>query len=388
MTFWSLLIAALTGHFALHLTIYNRLNATGLRRSTIKRIEKFFVFTCIAIPIYLFLRMSSLVVEGESLEPLAHVELGYAIACVSTIAVLGIPWLAARPIVGIGTVAAKREVTVHHVQNEIDVPLALTAKGRWYSRIPGNQIFDVAVERIELPVVGLPKDLDGLRISHLSDLHFTGDMSREYIRYVATQSNLWLPDVCVITGDIIDSPACIDWLGDVLAPVECTFEKFFILGNHDTRVDDPDLIRKAMTAAGWTDAGGQCLQRIIRQTPLEVIGNEWPWFDAPQLDRAQGRASQGKAATFRMLLSHSPDRFSWARKHSVSLMLAGHTHGGQGRLPIIGPVLSPSWHGSRFASGDFFRSPTTMHVTRGLGAVHLLRLRCRPELSLLTLRCI
>ena len=69
-------------------------------------------------------------------------------------------------------------------------------------------------------------------------------------------------------------------------------------------------------------------------------------------------------------------------------MLAGHTHGGQGRLPLIGPVLSPSFHGSRYASGDFYKSPTTMHVSRGLSGTHLIRINCRPQLSLLTLRAI
>lgn len=68
-------------------------------------------------------------------------------------------------------------------------------------------------------------------------------------------------------------------------------------------------------------------------------------------------------------------------------MLAGHTHGGQGRLPLAGPLLGPSFHGSRYASGDFYKDPTTMHVTRGISGVHLLRINCRPELSLLTLRC-
>jgi predicted MPP superfamily phosphohydrolase len=92
------------------------------------------------------------------------------------------------------------------------------------------------------------------------------------------------------------------------------------------------------------------------------------------------------AVDFRLLLSHSPDQLAWARRHDVTLMLAGHTHGGQGRLPLAGPVLSPSYHGSRYASGDFYKAPTTMHVTRGLGGVHLMRINCRPELSLITLR--
>ena len=86
------------------------------------------------------------------------------------------------------------------------------------------------------------------------------------------------------------------------------------------------------------------------------------------------------------MLSHSPDQIRWARNHNIQLMLAGHTHGGQGRLPLLGPILSPSLYGSRFASGQFYHDPTTMHVTRGLGGTRLLRLNCPPELSLLTLR--
>ncbi len=97
-------------------------------------------------------------------------------------------------------------------------------------------------------------------------------------------------------------------------------------------------------------------------------------------------SEQADNAAFRVLLSHSPDQIEWARKHHVGLMLAGHTHGGQGQLPLAGPILSPSWYGSRFASGDFYLAPTTMHVSRGLGGVHLFSVHCPPELSLITLR--
>lgn len=114
---------------------------------------------------------------------------------------------------------------------------------------------------------------------------------------------------------------------------------------------------------------------------LELIGNEAPWFPAPRL-----ASTELPSKTFRLLLSHSPDQIAWARKHGVGLMLAGHTHGGQGRLPWVGPVLSPSWYGSRYASGSFFLNPTTLHVTRGLSGVHLMRINCPPELALLTLR--
>ena len=111
-----------------------------------------------------------------------------------------------------------------------------------------------------------------------------------------------------------------------------------------------------------------------------IIGNEHPWYARPEIESTEDQ--------FRLLVSHSPDQFRWAREHGIHLMLAGHTHGGQGRLPLAGPILSPSFHGSRYASGDFYKPPTTMHVTRGIGGVHLMRINCRPELSLITLKSV
>jgi uncharacterized protein len=88
----------------------------------------------------------------------------------------------------------------------------------------------------------------------------------------------------------------------------------------------------------------------------------------------------------RILLSHSPDQFAWARRWDFDLMLAGHTHGGQIRLPIVGPVVCPSRHGVKYAGGTFYSYPTLMHVSRGISAEAPIRLNCRPELSRLVLQ--
>ena len=99
----------------------------------------------------------------------------------------------------------------------------------------------------------------------------------------------------------------------------------------------------------------------------------------PDLDGVLGNA-------FRLLLSHTPDNIGWARRQNIDLMLAGHNHGGQVRLPAIGPVYSPSRFGTRYASGVFWEPPTLMHVSRGLAGRHPLRLNCPPELTRLVLR--
>jgi predicted MPP superfamily phosphohydrolase len=89
---------------------------------------------------------------------------------------------------------------------------------------------------------------------------------------------------------------------------------------------------------------------------------------------------------FRLLLSHTPDCLNEARRQKVDLMLAGHNHGGQVVLPVIGPVYSPSLSGCRYSGGTFWAPPTLLQVSRGLSGRHPLRINCRPEITRLILR--
>jgi predicted MPP superfamily phosphohydrolase len=119
----------------------------------------------------------------------------------------------------------------------------------------------------------------------------------------------------------------------------------------------------------------------VRGQPLVVIGHEGPWFKgAPDLAGCP-------AGPFRLCLSHTPDNIAWARRWGVDLMLSGHVHGGQIRLPGIGSVLVPSRYGRRYECGTFNEPPTVLHVSRGLSGEHPLRYFCRPEVTRLVLRC-
>jgi uncharacterized protein len=315
--------------------------------------------------------------------------------CAATVPLLGIPWLLWRPILALEAApGVRRQATVYDLSTELAAPLTMTHKSRIAAKIPLNQLLQVSIEQIDLPVRGLPVQLDGYRIAHLSDLHLTGDLSPAMIAWVVGQANRWNPDLMALTGDILDYAKCIPQLAEALGHASAADGCYFVLGNHDKRVSDPGEIRAAMVELGWRDLGGKCIDvklqpraaagtapAELQGVAVQMIGNESPWFAAPRCETA------GDASVFRLLLAHSPDQLPWARRRGVQLMLAGHTHGGQGRLPLAGPLLSPSWHGSRYASGDFYKPPTTMHVSRGLGGVHLLRINCRPELSLLRLRC-
>ncbi|QEG42454.1 metallophosphoesterase [Roseimaritima ulvae] len=384
---WTYFAAAIIGHFGLYLAIYNRLNSLGIPRHRIKQLEWVFLVLCLLTPLGLtafygdFLRAALWETPPWQAMPAGLV--AYTALCLAVWLYPGIPWLWTRPIFGFQHVEVEKGVRRVDVRGETNEPLALTAKCRFQSRWPFNQILQLAIEEKQLPVLGLPPQLDGLKIAHLSDIHLTGHIAPQYFRYAVDQANAWQPDLVALTGDIVDSDDCIDWVTTCFQHATATAGCYFVLGNHDTRVRDPGQIRAAMTRIGWRDAGGRQIQQTLRGCPLTLLGNEAPWFPAPPDDAADsGAGPEG----FTMALCHSPDRIDWARRRGVQLVLAGHTHGGQGRLPILGPILSPSRYGSRFASGEFYLQPTTMHVSRGLSGVHLLRLRCPPELALLVLR--
>ena len=113
-----------------------------------------------------------------------------------------------------------------------------------------------------------------------------------------------------------------------------------------------------------------------------LAGNELPWFKPAADPRTFPPRSE---VPLRIVLAHSPDQLEWARQADGDLMLAGHTHGGQIRLPLIGPVLSPSLKGVHYASGLFYEPPTILNVSRGLSGEVPLRMNCTPEIVHLTL---
>ena len=121
------------------------------------------------------------------------------------------------------------------------------------------------------------------------------------------------------------------------------------------------MLRRRLRRAGMHVLGNGWKQIEVRGEPLVVIGHEGPWFrPAPDL-------SACPAGPFRLCLSHTPDNIAWARRHGIDLMLSGHVHGGQIRLPLFGSVVVPSRYGRRYDCGTFDEPPTVLHVSRGAG---------------------
>jgi predicted MPP superfamily phosphohydrolase len=274
------------------------------------------------------------------------------------------------------------------VSYEFGQPLGLRIDGRrverWLNYLPGNEVFHLEVTHKRLTIDGLPPELDGLRLCHLTDLHYTGRIPRRFFDEVVEQANALAPDLTLLTGDIVDKSPCIDWLAPTLGKLRAVHGCYYILGNHDKRVPI-DRLRAEIERCGLKSVSHRTLTLDVRGATILLAGNELPWLP-PAANMKQGALLPGERPHLRLLLSHSPDQFAWARAYAFDLMLAGHNHGGQIAFPWIGPVFVPSRYGVKYASGLFYEAPTLLHVSRGVSSELPARLRCPPEVALLELR--
>ena len=233
----------------------------------------------------------------------------------------------------------------------------------------------------------LPPEFDGLVVAHLSDLHIARYGFRE--RHLLTALAKAKPGLIVMTGDFItargDLAAVQRFLKD-LQPLDTPFGVWAVLGNHE-HTEPAALGQEAMrrffneanVALLVNDAG-----RIGRGVDtLTLVGVDDPYTGHDRL----WEALKGMQRTpFAILLSHSPEIFFKADLARFDLVLAGHTHGGQVRLPWVGPVWLPQGSES-YEAGWFTGSSAKMFVSRGIGTSVLpIRFLCRPELPLITLK--
>ncbi len=251
------------------------------------------------------------------------------------------------------------------------------------ARLPGNQCLQLAVDSKRLAIPRLPLAHNGLKIAHLSDLHMTGRIEQRWFEAVVEQVNQLEPDVIAITGDILEKEACWSWLPETLGRLRAKQGVYFILGNHDFFVD-ASRTRQILCDAGLIYVGGSRIATQWNGADVLIVGNERPWSADP-LDQEEAPVHGVDQRPLKLVLSHSPDQLAWSRRQDADLMLAGHTHGGQIRFPLLGAVACPSLHGTRYACGTFRSGKTVMHVSRGISGERPMRWNCPPEIALLEL---
>jgi len=380
-----LLALATLGHFALALWLFNRLHARAWNYRLRQVLERLLVLATFGIALmYLILLWD--VLRGRSSHPLALtpgpspwdiVAYAYAYFCIGAVLVSLPLWLLPKLLYRTPAELTTLQTESVDLRN-VARPTLCGGFPKLCAALPGNEIFQLHVQRKYLRLPRLPAGLAGLRIAHLTDLHLTGKIGRRFYEEVIRLTNELKPDLVVLTGDIAEKEKCLPWIEPLFSPLQAKHGMYYILGNHDFLLPRPQQLRNELHRAGMFDLAGTWTRLEINGAPLLLAGNELPWHgpapQAPPLDEA-----------FRILLAHTPDLFHWAQREQFDLMLAGHNHGGQICLPFLGALVSPSNYGVRYAAGMFRQGPTLLHVGRGIAGEHLLRWNCPPELTLLVL---
>lgn len=262
--------------------------------------------------------------------------------------------------------------------------VGLSAYGIWSAeRLP-------VVTRRTLFFPDLPLPLHGLRIAHLSDVHAGVLMGEEKMKELVQQTNALGADLILQTGDMIDIsqayiPEYVRAFRDLHAPLGVVT----VLGNHD-RYTGQDAVIKGVRDAGQVFIRNE--SHIIERggAALALIGIDDPrnWrADDPQDDDLETalRQTPPAAEAFRILLAHRPGAFDGAVPRGIPLTLAGHIHGGQFYIPVIG--WSPGRLITKYVMGHFQNGASQLYVSRGIGVVGIpLRVFAPPEIALFELR--
>jgi uncharacterized protein len=241
----------------------------------------------------------------------------------------------------------------------------------------------VRLRVLEVRLDGLPRELDGLRIAHLSDLHL-GMIGRGKI--AVDRSVEWVserrPDLIVITGDLVARPRGRAALLDVLARIR---DPYMVLGNHDLAISR-DPFSKPVDLSDLEEGtllSDDSVVLELRGTRVELAG-----VDPRTWMRKRRSGFDDPRADFRILLCHFPRALVTVPRGRWDLILAGHLHAGQIVLPYGFGKLLLAHPRATFVQGLFRRDGTTMHVSPGLGTSFVpFRLFARPEATELVLRC-
>jgi predicted MPP superfamily phosphohydrolase len=234
----------------------------------------------------------------------------------------------------------------------------------------------------------LPKELSGLRIAVISDIHVGGPfIDEKKLRLIVSKTNALKPDLIVIAGDYmsgnswhgnrVEPEVFAPWLQGLRAPLGV----YSVLGNHDWWYSGRK-VRSALEANGIKVLDDEIVEVKGKEGSFWLAGLADLWTRPQHVAETIAKAPPGQPV---IALTHNPDIFP-SLPERVPLLLAGHTHGGQVNLPLIGRPIEPSTFGQRYAAGLVFENNHYLFVTTGIGISILpVRFRVPPEIVLLTI---
>ncbi|HUU50413.1 MAG TPA: metallophosphoesterase [Nitrospinota bacterium] len=239
----------------------------------------------------------------------------------------------------------------------------------------------IKVEKVDIPIEELPDKFEGLRIVHISDIHIKRFGKRE--KKIVKIINELNPSVLFITGDIVSRDVLKEvekfWWG-----IKTKYGIWAVQGNWEHKYSmTGERVKEVYKKYGVKLLINESDKLYIKDNYIGIIGIDDPFTFHDNMSKALGGLPEDSV---KILLSHSPSIIDEASENGISLVLTGHTHGGQIAIPGIGAIVKRR-DCNGYVSGKYTRNQTQIYVNRGIGTSILpIRLFCPPEITLIKLK--
>lgn len=228
----------------------------------------------------------------------------------------------------------------------------------------------------------IPNEFDGAKIIHFSDLHYASTILENELIEIVEKINEYKPDIVIFTGDLFDknykvTTEDIEIVTKNLSKIKASLGKYAVTGNHDYEYDGYKTIIK--------DSNFKLLNNSYElifnkgNTPILISGVPSSIKEKNELEFL---SINDELTYYNIFLAHEPDTLSKVRQYNIDLMLSGHSHGGQVRLPFIGALFTPI--GSKMYYDEYYKvDETDLYISSGIGTSALkIRFLNKPSINL------
>ncbi|NGP77239.1 metallophosphoesterase [Balneolaceae bacterium YR4-1] len=227
----------------------------------------------------------------------------------------------------------------------------------------------IDTQQVELTIENLPRDLQGLRIVHISDIQGDQYTGREEIAAYIDKVNAQDPDIVIFTGDLISyGTDYIEMSAEEFAKVKATYGAYAVVGDHDYWADLSN-VEPALESKGIPLLRDE--NRIINVGKVKVLltGITQVYSKRADPEKVRQLTADSVRVNMKILAAHqvSDQILNEARNNNYHLYLAGHTHGGQVRVPLFGMTFSASEMETEYVSGTYKRGDLLLNINNGLG---------------------
>lgn len=238
----------------------------------------------------------------------------------------------------------------------------------------------------------IPEYFNNFKIAQISDFHNTKNktLTKDLVDEIKKQN----PNIIVLTGDLIDANKIdIDTSINFIKEIKDISPIYFTTGNHEASISKYNTLKEKLEENNVIILESDCIQIKINESEINLIGIDDPRFindsfiEDKEIIKNEISNTKYNKDNFTILLSHRPEVFATYVENNIDLVLTGHAHGGQIRIPFIGGLVAPN-QGlfPKYTSGIFEEENTEMIVSRGIGnSILPFRINNRPELVIVTL---